>query len=139
MGTKQVRNSSGHLEPVDDEAMTDTAVVNEVAGLVFGDVIVKEAAGTIKKYDASNMTDCEGIRGISDGTYANGATATFYVDGALMPGFVGMTPGTMAIADPTTGALGVYADLALGEISCWMGKYDTATEFKISVESPFTR
>ena len=127
-------NASGHLVNVaDDAAVLDTAVLNEAGGVIVGSVLVMEAAGTVKLYDASSEADCSGIVGVANGTYANGATVSYFTDGDEITGLTGHTPGTQLWAAPATGTLVPYGSVGSSDWTRPMGTSTSATTVQLQI------
>lgn len=125
-------NTSGHFAEVATSAIKDTAVLNEAAGVVVGNVTVLEAAvDTVKKYDASSEADCAGIVGIFDGTYANLATASYFTNGSEVTGYAGLTQGSEYYADPTTGLPGLWSAIGSGEWTRLLGVATSTTTLQL--------
>ena len=140
MATRADLNASGHIVSESDPVtILDTIVVNEVAGFVVGSVVVAEAAGTGKLYDANVEADCGGIIGMSDAVYANAATASYYTDGDEVLGLAGLTIGTEYYADPTTGLAGIYGAIASGEWTRLLGTATSATTLQLQMGAAFQK
>lgn len=124
-------NSNGHFAPVADTLAT--VEVDEVAGFVAGSVIFSNGAGTAALYDSNSEANCAAIIGISDGTYADNATASYFQTGMVATGLSGLTAGNEYFADPTDGSLVAFSSIGSGEWTRSMGSAKSSSTLEVKI------
>ena len=132
-------STSGNLKQGADPAQSElngSGTCGEIAGIVIGNVLWPDSTTTpankVKK-TTNSEAQMDGIVGVSAGTYALDAAASYFQDGDVAAGVVAGQTGGAKMFARSNGLLDTYANIPAGEWTRSMGTCINATDVQMQI------